>query len=304
MKADGWRDFRKMMARRHLALAAALALACVPAAAQNSAPGVACDAVCLKAAMDDYLAKVVSHRTSEIRIAPNALIYFNTHAGTLDQNPLGRTKVIKGKQVFADAVAGNVVARTGLELEDGKIAYASSRLKIVRGLITQIETSFDDSRMVVASYMEELNPVLNRPVPPDQKMSRAEMKALVERYFQGLTDHKPLPADYADGCDRYHSGQKITNNPRNTVEGGRGVPAMTCYTANLGSRPWGPATDTHIPLIDTENGIAVGYTLLLYQNGSAPMYVSEVFKLFGGKVQMIDNIGLKMDGMRAIHFPD
>ena len=287
-----------------LALAVGATLASLPAVAQTTTRTGACDTACLAAAMDDYLAKVIGHRTGEIKIAPNALIYFNTHAGALDQNPLGRVKAIKGKQVFCDPVTGNVVARTGLELEDGKTAYASSRLKIVNGVITQIETSFDDSRMVVASYMATLNPVMTSPVPPDQKMSREEMKALVERYFQGLTDHKPLPADYADGCDRYHSGQKITNNARNTVEGGRGLPAMTCYTANLGNRPWGPATDIHVPLIDTENGVAAGYTLLLYQNGSAPMYVSEVFKLFGGKVQMIDNIGLKMDGLQAMNFPE
>jgi hypothetical protein len=276
-------------------LALFFAFASLPAAAQ-------CDASCLTAAMDDYLAKVISHRTGEIRIAPHALIYYNTHAGTLDQNPLGRAKTIKGKQVFTDPVTGNVVGRTGLELEDGRIAYASSRLKIVNGAITQIETSFDDSPRVVASYMTTLNPSMTMPIPPGQKMSRGEMKALVERYFQALTDHKAAAADYADGCDRYHSGQKITNNARNTVEGGRG--AMTCYTSVLGNRPWGPATDIHIPIVDTENGIVVGYTLLMYQDGSAPMYVSEVFKIFGGRLQMIDNIGLKMDGNKAIHFPD
>lgn len=52
------------------------------------------------------------------------------------------------------------------------------------------------------------------------------------------------------------------------------------------------------------NGVAPGYTTLLNQNRSAPMYVSEVFELFGGKVQMIDKIGLKMGGMQAICFPD
>lgn len=283
------------------AIAAGIIFATLPALAQSGAPAT-CDTHCLTAAMDDYLAKVISRRTSEIKIAPNALIYYNTHVGALEQNPLRRVKAIQGKQLFADPVTGNVVARTGLELEDGKIAYASSRLKIVNGAITQIETSFDDSPRVVASYMAALNPFLAKPIPADQKMSRADMKAIVERYFQALTDHKPAAADYADSCDRYHSGQKVTNNARNTVEAGSG--ALTCYSSVLGNRPWGPATDIHIPVIDEANGIVVGYTLLLYQDGSAPMYVSEVFKVFGGKLQMIDNIGLKMNGMQAIRFPE
>ncbi len=79
---------------------------------------------------------------------------------------------------------------------------------------------------------------------------------------------------------------------------------MTCYTAILGNPPWGPATDIHIPLLDPEHGIVVGYTVLLYQNGTAPMYVSEMFKILNGKIRMIDNIGLKADGMKAMNFPD
>jgi hypothetical protein len=263
--------------------------------------GSTCDAACLTAAMDDYLAKVIGHRTSEIRIAPRALVFFNTHAGALDRNPLARAKSVKSRQVFTDPESGNVVARTGVELEDGRIAYASTRLQIAGGSITQVETSFDDSPRVVPSYVTDLDPLMTTVVPAGRRMSRAELKATIGRYFQGLTDHKAMASDFDDRCDRYHSGQRITNNPRITVEGGKTV---TCYTAILGNPPWGPATDLHIPLVDPEHGIVVGYTLLLYHDGTAPMYVSEVFKILHGKIRMIDNIGLKAEDMKATGFPE
>ena len=79
---------------------------------------------------------------------------------------------------------------------------------------------------------------------------------------------------------------------------------MTCFTSINGPRPWGPATDIRIPIVDPEHGIVLGYTLLLYKNDPAPMYVSEVFKILDGKIRMIDNIGLKAEGMQDVHFAE
>jgi hypothetical protein len=229
------------------------------------------------------------------------LIFSNTHTAKIDQNPLGRVRTVKSKQVFCDPESGNVAARTGVELEDGRIAYASSRLKIVGGRITQVESSFDDSPRVVSSYMTTLNPLMTTVVPTEKRMSRSALKAIVTRYFDSLTTHTASASDFDNGCDRYHSGQRITHNAQNTVEGGS---AVTCYTAILGNPPWGPATDIHIPIVDAEHGIVVGYTVLLYKNGTPPMYVSEIFKILNGKIAMIDNIGLKAEGISAMNLPD
>ena len=90
---------------------------------------------------------------------------------------------------------------------------------------------------------------------PEKRMPRAELKATIERYFQALTSHKPSISDFDDRCDRYHSGQRVTNSPRNSVEGGS---VVTCFTSLAGNPPWGPATDIHIPLVDPEHGIVAG----------------------------------------------
>ena len=267
-----------------------------PAAAET-----ACDAACLTGQMEDYLAKMLAHRVDAIPLAPGALVFLNTNSSRLDEIPLGHVKTIRSKQIFCDAESGNVVARTGVELESGKIAYASTRLEIAGGAITQVETSFDESARVVPSYVTHLDPLMTAEVPAGGRMPRAELKAIIERYFQSLTDHRPSASDFDDRCDRYHSGQRITNNAGNTVEGGR---AVTCFTSVGGNPPWGPATDIHIPLVDPEHGIVAGYTVLLYRDGTSPMYVSEVFKILNGKIRMIDNIGLKAEGIQAMHFPE
>ncbi len=65
-----------------------------------------------------------------------------------------------------------------------------------------------------------------------------------------------------------------------------------------GDRPWGPATEQRFPVIDTERGIVFDVTLLHYLKtpNQSVMYVSEVFKVVGGKIVKIDNIGLMMQG--------
>ena len=282
---------------RTRALVAALAWITIAgsAAAQNK-PGSAA----LTALMDDYLTKMLAHRTSEIKLAPDALLFLNTHPSRMEENPLARVRAIKSRQIFCDSETGNVIARTGVELEDGKIAYASTRLRVADRTITEVETSFDNSANVVPSYVTFLDPLMTTVVPPTERMSRGGLKAVVERYFQALTDHKASASDFDDRCDRYHSGQRITNNPRFTVEGGS---VVTCFTALGGSPPWGPATGIRIPLVDPEHGIVAGYTVLLYQDGTAPMYVSEIFKILEGKIRMIDNIGLKAEGVQAMNIP-
>jgi hypothetical protein len=53
-----------------------------------------------------------------------------------------------------------------------------------------------------------------------------------------------------------------------------------------------------------ERGLVFGVTLLHYLRNPTPsqMYVSEVFKVVGGKIVKIDNIGLMMQGVTTLGF--
>jgi hypothetical protein len=56
--------------------------------------------------------------------------------------------------------------------------------------------------------------------------------------------------------------------------------------------------------VDSEHGIVIGFTILLYSDNTPPIYVSEVFKILQGKIRQIDNIGLKKEGVKAMNFPN
>jgi hypothetical protein len=146
-----------------------------------------------------------------------------------------------------------------------------------------------------------LNPIFNTIVPDDERSTRQQLEGIITSYFQGLTDHKPIEADYDPRCDRYHSGNRVTHNAKNGVEDSGEV---GCYESNLGPKPWGPATEVRISLVDPERGIVVAYSLLYYANSDRRMQINEVFKILNGRIRLIDNIGLMEEGIKTSGFTE
>jgi hypothetical protein len=265
--------------------------ACATMPAPEAAPKAQpCSQACLVEVMADFKARVLAKRTVEL--AKDAEVRENMEVTTVDKAAWKDVKAVKSSAVFSDAVTGNVVSRDGVEMIDGKAAYISTRLRVEAGRVTEVEFSSDLARANPA-YVWNLPRVLTATVPEGERMTREALDALAHRYFQTLTDHKPVVADYDEArCNRFHSGNQITNVSRNVVEG---QGARTCVTANEGNKPWGPALEQRFPVIDVEHGIVLGITLLMYPN--QVMYVSEVFKVERGRIAHIDNIGLVKPGL-------
>lgn len=211
-------------------------------------------------------------------------------------------KTIKSVMTFSDAVTGNAASRAGVELDSGKPGYISTRLKIVAGgRITDVELIADTSPRIVRDFVWKTDPLFGATVPPDQRITRVELEALARRYFNSLSTHVAIAADFDERCDRYHSGQRITNTSRNASEGG---PPRTCAGSLEGNPPWGPATEQRFPVVDAERGIVFAITLLHYPklSNQPKMYVSEVFKVVAGWIVKIDNIGLMVQGVSSLGF--
>ena len=248
--------------------------------------------------IESFLAHMSSQRADWVSLAPDANVRENGYAIELADSRWSNAAEIVSKQLFADASTGHVLARTGVELDSGKIAYVSSRLKFDGGSITEVEISFDDRDNVVAENIIRLDPMLTLVVPPQDRNTRAELERIGRSYFRTLTDHRPIETDFDDArCNRFHSGYKVTNNPTDVVEGSG---ARTCIQAMQG--PWGPAVEHRFPIIEPERGIIHGVTLLHMGNGRQ-MYVNEVFKVLDGKIVLIDNLPVMLDDAETLGFP-
>lgn len=248
--------------------------------------------------IETFLVHMSSERQDWIELANDANIRENGVAVTLSESRWQNVNKIVSKQTFADTSTGHVLARTGVELNSGEIAYVSTRLKVSDEEITEVEISFDDRNSVVAENIIRLDPILTTIVPPESRSSREELERIGRSYFATLTDHRPIESDFDEvRCNRYHSGNKITNNPNDRIEG---AGARTCISSLQG--PWGPAVEHRFPIIEPERGTVVGITLLHFPNNQQ-MYVSEVFKVLDGKIILIDNLPIMLQGAETLGFP-
>ncbi len=278
-------------------IAAPAAAGAQPSQAQTSP----CGEECLVRVMDRFLAAMLAGKAEFVPLVPDAEVRENTQVVPLAQTAWKDVKTVRSVMTFADPVTANVVSRAGVETAAGRPGYISTRLKVVGAdRITDVELSSDTSPAVAGAYVWNLDPQLSAVLPPERRMSRTALEALARRYFNSLSSHVAVPTDFDDRCNRFHSGRQVTNTT-STVEAG---PPRTCASALEGNPPWGPATDQRFPVIDPERGIVLGVTLLHFPtlaNDSA-MYVSELFKVEGGKIVKIDNIGLMLQGVSTLGF--
>ena len=265
------------------------------------ASAATCDRACLIEQAKQFNAAMLAHTPEKIRLAPEAKIRENTKAIALSESKWSNVKQILSEGVFADPIKGNVIEHVAGQTADGKSVYIGTRLKVADGKIKEVEINFDDSAKVDLKNLVPYDPIFNTIVPPEDRSTRKQLERIILSYYKGLTDHQPIQADYDPRCDRYHSGTRVTHNPRNGVEESGDV---GCYESNLGPKPWGPATEVRIGLIDPERGIVVGYAILYYGNSSRRMQINEVFKILDGRIRMVDNIGLMEEGITTSGFAE
>ena len=277
--------------------------ACIATALSASslvASAATCDRACLLKQAEQFNADMLAHTPDKLPLSASAQIRENTKPITLSESRWFGVKQIRSEGVYADPVLGNVIEHVAAETDAGKIVYIGTRLKVAGDKITEVEINFDDGPRVNAKNLIPYDPFFLTVVPEGQRSSRAQLEAIITRYFQGLTDHKPVEADYDARCDRFHSGNRITHNGRNGIEAGTGDDG--CYESNLGPKPWGPATETRIAVVDPERGIVIGYAVLYYGNSTRRMQINEVFKILDGRIRMVDNIGLMEEGITTSGF--
>ena len=176
-----------------------------------------CDRACLLEQATQFNSNMLAHTTGKIPLVPTAEIRENTKAISLDTSKWSNIKQIRSQGVFADPTLGNVVEHVAAETDAGKIVYIGTRLKVAGAQITEVEINFDDGPQVNAKNLIPYDPLFTTIVPEGERSTREELERIITSYFQGLTDHKPIEADYDPRCDRYHSGNRVTHNSRNKI---------------------------------------------------------------------------------------
>jgi hypothetical protein len=272
--------------------------------ALGNAYGAACDRACLKSALDQYLNAVVQHNPSA---APLSVGFRQTENAMVRRPGTGlwQTAGALGKlqRRYFDAESGQAGYFGTIE-DSGGPAIVSLRLKVEERKITEAEwvlsrkgdpglgpsgggqanAAYNDAEYLIAHAPGE------RVVPKSERVPRADLIAITNSYFDGLSAHDGTLIIAHPGCVRIENGTLTTQRP---IAGGG---ATDCTSPGAMANIFA-VTARRYPIVDEEAGVVLGLGLFERKPGVAMRrnLLSEWFFIEQGKIRSI---------YAAMYYPD
>ena len=245
-------------------LAAAVALISTSAMAAEPA----CDRACLKGFADGYLAALTTNDASKVPVAANVKVTENGAPSKLGEGvwkvagPLGAYRL-----ELYDPQQGTIGLYTSVQEKAGLALYVS-RLKVVAGKITEVETLVarkgSYGNLWEPENLKAVSPNFSRTIRKAEQNSRLELMAAGDAYFRafstnGTPDYHPAPL--MPGTQRYENGVQTTNVGRN---GNPGSTAMEQFDS--GRFKGFTFNNLRYPVVDEERGVV----MMILQFGPRP----------------------------------
>ena len=333
------------MTTKHLQLAhltAVLALAgCggsatdTPEAAATAAPTAvpvasvvqACARACLEDFVDRYFDAVSANDPAQLPLASD-VIFTEDGQRLLIGDGLWTTMTNKGAyRLFVTDVPAGQVTFLGTIYEDhrdpalGTAALIALRLKVENLMITQVEQLIVRNEMSAARVdaMAGPHPVYSEIIPPERRMSRADLISQSNKYFTGMQQNDGKGDNpFADDCDRIENGGQSTNAP--TPEGQTRPDPKTAlgYSAQWSCLEQFQSglihfvnriRDRRFVAVDEERGIVFSFVFFDHSGGATRTFqvpdgrtvtagpvqpwtwqIAELFKVEDGKIRKIEAI--------------
>ncbi|HUK32417.1 MAG TPA: hypothetical protein VLV86_00820 [Vicinamibacterales bacterium] len=277
----------------------------------------ACDRTCLRTRLDQYLDAVIKH---DPKAAP-LVVGFRQTENAINVPPGGGVwKTVTGlgkmQRRYLDAVTGQA-GYYGLIEESGSVALATVRVRIVNRRLSEAEWYLarandpglngprqpgrPPANLLNPEYLIA-NPPPDRVVPKAQRLSRDELVAVVNSYFDAITSHDTSVALTHPGCGRAENGSP--------APAGKFLPPAT-PTANastndcvsgLANFNLSMVVARRIPLVDEDAQMALGMAVFIRRPGSpTPRNVfSEWFNVEDGRIRTIYTAMFYPDPERAV----
>ena len=279
--------------------------------------------------VDRYLAAVVKHDPSGLPLAKGVRFTENTAAIPVgDGLWVSASEAPTTFKIYAVDPATRQVALYGVMKELDRPLIIALRLKVVNGLITEIEHVL--ARNLRADRMQNLiaaRPGLLADVPPAERTSREDMINAADSYFEAIEHRRGDIAPFADDCERHENGGQTTNNKTpvpwpvdlGSPEANRSmaiIGTLGCkaqidsQVLNFITRLW----PRRLAVIDEQKGLVFSFPMFQHRGGvrtikilgvpgvdSIPMgggtsnlQAGEIFKIRGGKIHEIEAMGVSL----------
>ena len=239
-----------------------------------SAYSATCDRACLKTTLDQYLTALVKHdaaaaplslgfRQTEnavVRVAGTGLWQSATTLGQLQRRYFDTVTEQAGYFGTLEEAAGPAIVTLRLKVEDRKITEAEWVINrkgdpgIGPLAGAQADAAFYDPEYLLAHAPAE------RLVPKGERLSRTDLVAIANSYFDGLSAHSGKPIIAHAGCVRIENGRPTTQRPIPT--GGETDCTSEGPMANIFA-----VTARRYPVVDEEAGAVLSIALFQRKPG-------------------------------------
>jgi hypothetical protein len=253
----------------------ALSAALAPAASAQAvgASVAACDRACIDTFLDQYLTAIVGRDPTK---APLAITFRQTENAVVvpdGEGLWGRVAALGPVQRrFLDPVTGTAAYFGLLTLERGEPAIASLRLHIAGDRIDEAEWHVSrrsdtgigpDDRVFFDPDYLVANPPPARIVAPESRLTREQLIAIADTYFDGLVSaNARVVRSYAD-CDRIENGLRVTGNPLPPDPSTGRTPGLSNCTSGLDRIGVALIAGRRYPLVDEEAQVVLAIATLI-----------------------------------------
>jgi hypothetical protein len=264
--------------------------------ALGSAYGASCDRVCLKATLDQYLNAVVQHNPGA---APLSIGFRQTENAMVQRHGTGLWQSAKAlgklQRRYFDPESGQAGYFGTLE-EDGGPAIVTLRLKVEDRKITEAEWVLSrkgdpglgplGGGQANAAYYDPEYLIAHAPgervVLKGERVSRTDLIAITNSYFDGLSAHDGKLILAYPGCVRVENGTLTTQR---SIQGG----GQTDCTSEGAMANIFAVTARRYPIVDEEAGAVLGLVLFERKPGVAMRrnLLAEWFFVEQGKIRSI-----------------
>ena len=266
-----------------------------------------CDRACLKGVLDQYLNAIIQHNPSSVPLTPG---YRQTENAVVRRPGQGIWQTAKSlgkvQRRYFDPVTQNAAYFGTLEENSGNAAVVTLRLKVADRKVAEAEwylarkgdpgigvgagaqanNAFWDPEYLAA------NPPVERVVPKTERVSREDLIAITNSYFDSLSARDGHVMIAHPGCVRLENGVLTTQRdaPSNAPATAAGI-----FNGETDCMNEGPMANIYavvarrFPLVDEEAGTVLGLGVFLRKPGAAMRrnQFSEWFVIDQGKLRAI-----------------
>ncbi len=249
------------MMRKGIVAAAAAAVLLMAGFARPAKPAAAaaadCDRECLNHFVDQYLDAVVAHDPSKLPLAKS--VKFTEDGVRLEPGDglWATASGVGNYKLYFDEPAAGAAGVFALIQENGTPAILQARLKVVGMKITEIETLVarkETTAFLNTDNLTAVRPVFLETVPPADRPSRAEMVAMVGKYFDGIEQGNGDIVPFDKDCIRIENGiQTCPGSPTSPLG------ALSCG-AQLSTKIFTyiqSVSPRRFPIVDAERGLVL-----------------------------------------------